>query len=295
MNLPESPASKPLPWNLRNPDQTALVHRRPEREIYRVTSNGVSWAIKTFRSRTFPAIRTRMNTLLNHLNAIGFPGLPGYIPMETSNFFGEFLRRPALLRPWYPLGTIPSTPDAFTALGQQIATLHTPLPAPGLPAIPSTGTDTERTALIHQARFLPDPPTYKELLASIPSFTALPHRLIHNTVSNLNALATPSGEPVLIDWDLAGVGPRIFDLACPLILVFVDSECHPRDSAAHAFYSSYLHRISLEPIEVDHIFPAALLYALNDVFQGDPVMNLDRIRFAVTHRAHLEAWYKNIY
>src|SRR5262249_3221789 len=104
-----------------------------------------------------------------------------------------------------------------------------------------------------------------------------------------NTIQRPDGTLALIDLDDVGNGPRLLDVGFPLIQQFVTEDWVFRRELATAFYGAYTVRIRLTRSELLDVFPAALFVALLYLPFGDPERRWRRIRWAIEHRAELEA------
>src|SRR5262249_39056545 len=111
------------------------------------------------------------------------------------------------------------------------------------------------------AQALPFAGAYTSYVQSLPDFDTLPRTLIHGEVIG-NTLQKEDGTQVILDWDEAGVGPRVFDLGHPLIGTFITEELQIQEALIQAFYRGYFSQVALPDQEIQHIFDAALFYAL---------------------------------
>ena len=133
------------------------------------------------------------------------------------------------------------------------------------------------------AQALPFAGAYASYVQSLPDFDTLPRTLIHGEVIG-NTLQKEDGTLVILDWDEAGVGPRVFDIGHPLIGTFVTEELQVQGTLIQAFYRGYFSRVALPNQEIQHIFDAALFYALRYIIYGDTQKRWRRIQWATRHR-----------
>jgi Ser/Thr protein kinase RdoA (MazF antagonist) len=133
------------------------------------------------------------------------------------------------------------------------------------------------------AQTLPFAEAYMAYVRDLPDFDALPRTLIHGEVLG-NTLQKDDGALVILDWDEAGVGPRVFDLGHPLIGTFITEELQVQEALIHAFYRGYFSRVALPDRELPHIFDAALFYALRYIVYGDTQKRWRRLQWAASHR-----------
>jgi Ser/Thr protein kinase RdoA (MazF antagonist) len=135
----------------------------------------------------------------------------------------------------------------------------------------------------HLVQALPFAGAYAAYVQGLPDFDTLPRTLIHGEVIG-NTLQKEDGTLIILDWDEAGVGPRVYDLGHPLIGTFVTEELQLQEALIHAFYRGYFSQITLPDREIRHIFDAALFYALRYIVYGDTQKRWRRIRWAAGHR-----------
>lgn len=141
------------------------------------------------------------------------------------------------------------------------------------------------------AKTLPFETEYMKLVESLPAFDKLPGCVIHTDIGPGNTIEKSNEELTLVDWDDAGVGIRVLDIAFPLIQQFISEDCVFAADAARAFYHAYRSKINLSDAEVDAIFPAALLIALMYIIYGDQEKRWARIQWALNNRTTLEKAY----
>ncbi len=231
------------------------------------------------------------------LDAANHLSLPGYLAKEG------FVHAPALLstragRLFEPLGSQhvylleyvsgrepDPSPASYARIGAMMASLHT---VAGY-AHPYLFTFEEVLPEFYEiARHLPFADEYLEIVRSWPDFDALPHTIIHGEIIG-NTLQSDDGRLVILDWDEAGIGARVFDIGHPLIGVFVGQDLQVRWDLMAAFYRGYLAHIRITDIELQHILDAALFYALRYIIWGDITKRWRRILWALDHRDELGA------
>jgi Ser/Thr protein kinase RdoA (MazF antagonist) len=208
-------------------------------------------------SHRYPAPRfiPRTGASTKHPNATSvlvttfIEGTPGGFPPATLRRLGELLGRlhrldSAASPDLPPAEMLPST-DMTLALRWL-----TPLE----PHVPPELTDTYSTLL--------------DAIHGIASSRHLPQTLIHNDAHPGNAIVTPQGTPIFIDWHGAGLGPPIVDLGFLLISCAIApswAEAIPSaEGRPEAIVDGYArHRIPT-PAELDWLSDAmrfrALLY-----------------------------------
>ncbi|MCD4652625.1 phosphotransferase [bacterium] len=238
----------------------------------------------------------RQETVLNTLLKNKFAGWPGYLRCSIGSFWTCLPKTSptnressaGLLRPWSESGKMIRNPENYNTLGKLTALLHQITP-PNVLITPDS--KIQRQILQKKSLTLPDPTWYLNLLAGIPSFDELPKCLIHGDIGPHNTLINKNKQLIIIDWDNSGYSTRIFDLAFPLIWMFVGKNCDLREENAKAFYKSYLQINPIQSEERESIFSAALFFALKYIFYRDMQINIRRIKTALLHRSTLESWY----
>ena len=94
----------------------------------------------------------------------------------------------------------------------------------------------------------------------LPDLIDVPQALVHTDVLFQNAVQTPSGQVVLIDWDDAGLGPAIQDLGYLLANESIPLDGTPIQSdTARAILDGYQTERPLDPIELLRL-PDAMLF-----------------------------------
>jgi Ser/Thr protein kinase RdoA (MazF antagonist) len=168
----------------------------------------------------------------------------------------------------------------YFAIGTIIGALHAyaDYPYPYLFSYQEVRPEFDRVA-----QALPFGDAYLTYVQALPDFDALPQTLIHGEVIG-NTLQRNNGALVVLDWDEAGVGPRVFDLGHPLIGTFVTEALQVQEALIHAFYRGYFSNVMLPEPEIEQIFDAALFYALRYIVYGDTQKRWRRLQWAASHR-----------
>ena len=124
------------------------------------------------------------------------------------------------------------------------------------------------------------------LVARIEHLIALDELgLIHGEINQTNAKRRNDEEVVLLDWDHAGIGPRILEYGYPLIVAFVSDDLVVDVQSVRAFYRGYTDAGG--NIDHDRLFDAALFHALRYMWFGDVERRWDRIMHALSHEDRL--------
>ena len=103
------------------------------------------------------------------------------------------------------------------------------------------------------------------LIDKLPDFNKLPQGLVHTDIGPHNALHNANNILTFIDWDGAGIGPTLFDLAYPLIDEFIrdeQGELFFATTWAHAFFSQYQSRHPLTTMEQELLVDAAIFWGI---------------------------------
>jgi Ser/Thr protein kinase RdoA (MazF antagonist) len=223
---------------------------------------------------------------LDYLPAHGFTQVPRLLKTKQCETYQSLGDDRICIMEFVDGNTPSHNAEPCAKLGRLMASLHI---VEGYPYsatfIPSEVIEDELPTLVVDKPFQDE---YLKLVESLPSFEDLPQAVIHTDLSFGNVIERADGELVMIDFDDIGIGARVIDLAYPLILSFVTSDCVYREDNARAFFSAYRSQIELSDHEVELIFPGALFFALMYVIYGDIDSNWRRIQWAVANRSLLE-------
>jgi Ser/Thr protein kinase RdoA (MazF antagonist) len=221
------------------------------------------------------------------LPARGFSSIPRLVRTRAGERFSERDGRFVHLLTHVDGATPGRTPETYAKFGALVAELHSVDDYPRDTAFdPNRLATTDLEELAGSLRFGDE---YRALLRTLPRFGSLPRAVIHADVNTGNTIERPDGTLVLLDLDDVGNGPRVLDVGFPLINQFVTEDSIYRSELATAFYDAYTARIRLTCEELMHVFPAALFIALMYLPFGDRERRWRRIRWALEHRAELEA------
>ena len=208
------------------------------------------------------------------------------------------------LTTWIPGESPTANADNAFLLGRATGALHAISPAAhNLPA----ATFTIESARAHFHELDADPAVngwegYAQMRIglhdawnSLGDLAKLPKTIVHTDVHFGNAVRTPSGEVVLIDWDDTGLGPAITDVGYYLIHQAVPSD-EGGDWApemARAFLAGYESVRPLAPAERERLPEAmlfgALAYVLAPWEDRVHVGNWRRARAVLDQREEIEA------
>lgn len=219
----------------------------------------------------------RAAALLSYLDACGYPA-PRVIPTRTGSAVGETSEWCMLLTTYLAGSEIDVTPAQLEAVGARLTELHTLPPAPtGLRLPDSWWPPTTIAAEVHQQLIAtserwPDSfqPLVRQLIESASQLEAgpgLPTTLVHGDCWHYNAIEAPDGRIALIDWDAAGYGPALLDLATLLVASHFDLRqplvYRPDRELLHAMLRGYT---AVRPLSADEWaqLPATLYFFFAD-------------------------------
>ena len=131
---------------------------------------------------------------------------------------------------------------------------------------------------------------------SIPDISSFPKTLIHTDIGLHNTVVNSAGEIIFIDWDDAGVGYRILDIAFPLLSIFVEGNVFNR-KCAEAFYKTYFSETHLPLTENEKtaLFDVSLFFCLIYLPYGNADKGWERLQKSLTIRESVEDFISNIY
>jgi len=127
---------------------------------------------------------------------------------------------------------------------------------------------------------------------SISDLDSVPSALVHTDILYENAVQTPDGGMVLIDWDGAGIGPAVQDVGYALLnhAVSIEGQALPPDSSV-SFLKAYLAERPLDTSEWDALSDAlifaSIVYVLAPWDAKVPVRCWRRAEYTIAHAAEL--------
>jgi Ser/Thr protein kinase RdoA (MazF antagonist) len=230
---------------------------------------------------------TRHTFIFDYLQDNNFSHAPAILKTKSGRNFQAINDQYALVLPYLPGEAPAKDRETYRRLGEILGHLHalTDYPYPYLFSVADVLPE-----FFELAKRLPFGEEYIQLVKALPDFEDFPLSLIHGEMIG-NAIQTPDDRIIILDWDEAGIGTRILDLGHPLIQVFLSEDLVFDQVGAPAFYQGYFSKGSLTGREREHIFDAALFYALRyvNVIYGDTGKRWQRIKFAVDNRAMLDS------
>ncbi len=254
-------------------------------------AGGGSWIARIFPANRPVAAARQDAELLGWLGVAGFPAerCPVADPVSVHD------DQAVLVTERVPGRALSSAPASFELLGRLLAQLHAlpvdgpvdgpadgPVdgpadpPARGRPGggwhhlVPDGTAADEISAargLLHDARHLApaaDAGRYDQLVAAVDIVdhllgrpdVALPEALVHADLVPRNAIRSPAGDVVVIDWAGAGRGSRVASLGCLLWAAAGNRR------AVAAAVSGYSASVTLQPDELDRLAAAMALRPL---------------------------------
>jgi Ser/Thr protein kinase RdoA (MazF antagonist) len=213
--------------------QLSPLHRYPipGRGIFRVERvRGPTWVLRAYRqggdadATDWSASLTTRAATLRFLEREGYPA-PRVVATRHGGLIGAYAGWHALVTTFIDGAATDERPATLRAIAEATGCLHTLSPAraaTAMPPVPLSWMHPDVVvpeALAHLARVAPLVPS--ELREHVEGFRAvlarfrtldLPYAVIHGDCWTGNAIVAPGGA-ILVDWDGAGLGPAVLDLA----------------------------------------------------------------------------------
>lgn len=262
-----------------NPTLTPIhLFTHADRGIYRVERAGQPpWLLRAYQQEPQQAAwLAERAIILRYLAAADYPA-PRVIPTMEGALWAHHQGWSAMLLSYVEGAVITKTTADFYALGQQLARLHNL-------AVPVDAGDRSR---LPDCRWQP-PSRIGQWLAElqgiagqVPSeltglynfscntltqvtqWATRPRKVLHADPNPSNAIRTVDGAVVLVDWDGAGLGPPLLDLAYLLLTCHIVlptwPQIHPERELIAAIMQGYSHVRPLPPEEVEAL-PVALCF-----------------------------------
>lgn len=171
-----------------------------------------------------------------------------------------------------PSPTLSYTPQVLEALGAALGRLHAlrltggeGLPAAGMLPRPELAWATECLASVDGCVPSELMAEYQRLVLAVRDadlLEDLPPCLIHDDCNLGNAVVTPTGEIVLVDWEGAGLGPAVVDLGFLLSSCYSKQERRVNTQAVHAIIDGYRLHHDLSAAEIERLRGAVSFRAL---------------------------------
>ena len=203
--------------------------------------------------------------VLRYLERIDFPA-PRLVPASDGAAITWWDKKAGYLTTFLPGCHLVPGVDSAGQLGAAIARVHL-LDCAGLPD--TNFNVAAKKAVFH--RFDADPriqawegyteirPKLKGAWEHLSPMTDLPRALIHTDLDFRNAVLTPVGHLILIDWEGSGGGPAIQDIGYFLAGYIIPRKYGLRPDIVRAFLAGYTSVRPLAPQEWDHL-PDAVLF-----------------------------------
>lgn len=275
-------------WPLTHVQPGDLLQSFGTRMVQRIRSDQGEFIIKITDQWSSAAVMRRQTAIFSFLQDHHFHPAPQLLATKTGQPAHPLANQYAAILTYHAGKTPPLTTSICHRLGQLTAQLHQ------LPGYPYPYLFTVADVLPEMLSLAEDQPfaaEYRQLVQNLPNFAAFPTSLIHGEIIG-NTVQQANGSLCILDWDEAGIGTRILDLGHPLIQVFISEDLAFNAAGTSAFYNGYFSQGQLIPVEVDHIFDAALFYALRYLIYGNTLKRWQRIQFALEYRDNLIALIK---
>lgn len=280
-------------WDLGRLVPGPILQRSPTRNVVSIRSDHGWFVVKAYEDAwalglvhpSLVEIDQRLG-IFDFLAANGF----GHAPSLLMTRAGErFVRIGGMTV--YVLEQIegthpPSTTGTWAELGRVADRLNSITDYPRDYAIPVAGTIAELT---RKAKRYPFRRGIPPLVSTFGALADEPTCLIHGEINLANAVMSPAGKIVLLDWDQAGTGPWALEPGYPLITTFLSDDLVFDAGSAAAFYGSWSNGQQMSSGRKDLVFTAALLHALRYLELGDHSRRWERIQYALAHRDELLA------
>lgn len=115
-----------------------------------------------------------------------------------------------------------------------------------------------------------------ETLTQVAQWTPMPVCILHADPNSTNAVRTPDGALVLVDWDGAGLGPPLLDLGYLLLTCHLGLPSWPQIAPAHDFIAAimagYCSVRALSPTEITALPVAVCFNDAGWAAQGIPAV-----------------------
>lgn len=279
-------------WPIGNVRHSKVI-KQGGRIIYDVTAESDEYICKVASTgRDESGVRTDLETLA-YIDSQDFRAAPRIIRTKNDQLYARLRDRFVYMLEKVN-GTEPAgTSETWAALGEITGLLHTLPLGPQDTHFTQAAIIPDLEARAHQFSFAEE---YRALLGRLVPLDDLPRAIIHTDIGPHNSIQKSDGTIVLVDWDDAGNGQRILDIAFPLLCQFVDLETGAfREDRARAFYTAYAEHISLTPPEISSLFSAGLFYALMYLEYGDTEKTWRAMNEALRNREAIEAFLRTIF
>jgi Ser/Thr protein kinase RdoA (MazF antagonist) len=278
-------------WNLARVVADATLQQNPTRSVVAIRSDQGRHVVKVYRDEwalglvnpTVAEIDRRL-TIFDYLERTGFRQAPALVKTRTGDRFVRGDGATIYILGWVAGTRPPATPGTWAALGRLAADLNTRTDYPHDFAIPVAGAMAE---LAEQADGYSFRSEFLALVATLDVLADGPTCLIHGELNPANAIRSPDGRLIVLDWDQAGTGPWALEGGYPLITTFLSEDLSFDARSAAAFFGAWTGGHDLDAERRELIFTAALFHALRYLPFGDPARRWARIRHALAHRRAL--------
>jgi Ser/Thr protein kinase RdoA (MazF antagonist) len=272
-------------WPLTGVSQRRIQREPGQRAISVISAQEGQFVAKVSDQWHSDEVAQRHAAIFDFLRDAGFAHAPAILKTRAGLTYRTIDGQPVYVLEFVPGRAPVRTPATCRRLGEITGALHL---IPGYPHDYLFTVADVVPELFEIAETLPFGRAYARIVRALPDFGSLPVCLIHGEILG-NCVETPGGRIVVIDWDEAGTGTRVLDVGNPLFTTVLSEDLAFEEDNARAFYRGYFSKVALTPDEVDHVFDAALFYALRYVIYGDTDKRWQRIQFAVNHRQRFES------
>lgn len=270
-------------WPLSDIAAIRPIKRAGRRTVSEVQAKQGSFILKVADESASEESVRKNSAVFEFLAQHGFPA-PRVLRTRAGRDYAAFDSALAYVLTYVEGRTPPAVPTTFRKLGDLMGRLHR---LEGYPHRSNFTVGSEVPVMLERGRRFGADPKYMDLVRDLPNFDDVPVALIHTDVGPHNAVETRNGDLVLVDWDDAGLGPRIFDLGFPLICTFVTERFQYDLESARSFYEAYQSNVLLSMEEQALLFEAGMFcvlsYSIFDDF-GIHETNRRKAEFALQNR-----------
>jgi Ser/Thr protein kinase RdoA (MazF antagonist) len=245
------------------------------RGVYRVAREGQpAWLLRAFHHAGPDPIAWLANSAatLLFLEQQGYPA-PKVVRTVKGTLIGRYQGWSSLMLTFIEGVMAENILENLRLLGALLARLHN-LDVSKAAAVPSVQgsrfqPDGEVMSLLDRLETIKTevPPELQpfydvclEMFQRVSQWRNLPTTILHTDCWIHNAIQTPGGQLVLVDWDGAGLGPAVLDVAYLLVACHIGLPTWPRlipnEERIKAVVAGYCQERMLTPKELEHLLEA---------------------------------------
>jgi Ser/Thr protein kinase RdoA (MazF antagonist) len=249
-------------------DTPELLHERDEQRVFKLKLSEGGALVLRLCEQERPLAKVQADAgVLRFLNQRNFPAPSLRLTKSNTNFFEWQADAGAYAYDFIAGQNTRLDLPTLRTLAQMLATLHNLVHTEAeYPTLVNWLADlkpsqTNVAQYIGHAHWGPQAQEVANTLATLPDLTVLPQGLIHTDVHEGNLLRDESGKLWLMDWEDAGLGQMLLDIALVLgwYCVWPAKTEQPPDlynfdeKWCRAFLSNYQRVRKLEPVETQYL------------------------------------------